>query len=283
MTSIIVLSLLTLGGLIATRHQVHQWRTNLSLWQQAIDNYTGNWYALYNRAKLISHEDPQGAIADLNLALQKMKGLTELYFARGTILMEQGKTLEAIADFNTVIEKEPNHTEARINRGNSYRTLGRLQEAIEDYSAVLKVKPKVWKALNNRGLAYLDLGLFDEAGEDFSAAIAGKADYANPYLNRGNLRLRPEVADYTGAIQDFTTYLRFEAQSHEALFRRGYAKLRMGAASDALKDMNEAIRIHGNQGFYFLGRAQVFEALGNHEGAARDLQKARSLGVRTGE
>ncbi len=282
-TAIVILFILSIGYFIATRFQVHVWRTNLSLWQQAIDNYPGNWYALYNRAKLISDKNPQGAIADLDQALNKMQGLTSLYFARGTILMEQGKIQESIADFEKVIAKEPDHIEARINRGNSYRKLGRHQEAIADYNVVLKIKPKMSKALNNRGLAYLDLGQFENAEQDFTNAVTEKNNYPNPYLNRGNLRIRPEIANYIGAIADFTSYLQFMPQSHEAFFRRGYARLRSGQLNEALVDMNEAIRIYSNEGFYFVGRAQVHESLGNPEEAKQDLQKARSLGVKTEE
>jgi len=281
--AIIVLSAVSITGLWATRHQIRVWRTNLSLWQQAIDNYQGNWYALYNRAKLISGEDPQHAIADLNQALKRMNGLTALYFARGTILMQQGKTQEAIIDFDRVLAQESDHAEARVNRGNSYRALGRLQEAITDYTVALHVRPRFWKAFNNRGLTYMDLGQFDKAALDFTVAITGDPTYPHPFLNRGNLRLRPEVGEFSGAIEDFTAYLNLLPQSHEALLRRGYARLHIGQGAEALRDMNEAIRLHASEGFYYIGRAQVHEALGNRDAAQRDLQKARSLGVRTSE
>lgn len=279
--ALVILSIISLIGFISTRMQVSVWRSGIALWEQAIDHYPKNWYALYNRAKLSSLENPQGAIDDLNLALVHMKGLPELFFARGTLFMEQGNIREAIVDFDQVLEKDPEHIEARINRGNCYRTLKQHQNAITDYNTVLSQKPKMIKAINNRGLAYLDLSQVANAERDFTTAITLDAGYAYALLNRGNLRLRPEVMNYDGAIHDFTAYLKLIPQSHEALFRRGYALLRVGRAAEALNDMNEAIRLHGNEGFYYVGRSQVHGALGNEIQAKNDLKQARSLGVDT--
>jgi tetratricopeptide (TPR) repeat protein len=263
------------------RSQLHVWRTNLSLWEQAVRNYPQNWYAIYNRAKLISKKDPDNALNDLNHAIDQMQHIPALFFARGTLLMEQGKHQEAIADFTMVLAKKPDHTEALINRGNAYRSLKRYQESLADYNTILSKRNQMVKALNNRGLTYLDLGSLEEAEQDFTNALSIKPDYPSPYLNRGNVRLRPEVANYTGAVEDYTMYLNLVPQHHDALFRRGYARLLLGQPDNALEDMNTAIKLHSSEGFYYVGRSKVYEALNNPSAAQADLETARRLGIRT--
>lgn len=277
---ILALSLLALLFLTVSHKQSKVWRTNLSLWQQAIENYPGNWYALYNRAKLTSGDNLEKSLDDLQTAIDRMPGFPALHYARGTLLMQKDREQDAIADFDQVISKQPRNVDALINRGNCFRAIKRPQDAISDYTAALSINPKSWKALNNRGLAYGDMGKFVEAALDFDKAIKGNPDYVSPFLNRANLRLRPDVGNYAGAIEDFNAYLAAEPESHEALFRRGYARLRLGQATEALKDMDAAIRLYDREGFYYIGRAQVYETLGNTEASQRDLQKGRSLGAR---
>jgi len=265
---------------VLTISNIGHWKTSLRVWENVIEKYPVNWYGYYNRAKLISDEDPDGAIADLNNAIDYVDNQGMLYYTRGTIYMEQGNREKAIEDFTNALRYDQDDVQSLINRGSCYRGLKEYDAAIADYTAALSFGKFNNKALNNRGLTYLDIGNLQLALNDFDAILKTDPNYPNALQNRANLFVRGEIGRFQDAIADYNRFLQLKPDVHEALFRRGYAKAKLGDHQGAVADFNRSIELQPNQGFYYFGRAQSLEQLGRKTEALSDLQRAEQLGVR---
>ncbi|MCS6959701.1 MAG: tetratricopeptide repeat protein [Pseudanabaenaceae cyanobacterium SKYGB_i_bin29] len=77
-----------------------------------------------------------------------------LFFDRGTWLLGQNDLQGAITDLNRAIEIDPRAVDAYLNRGIAYERLRQWDKAIGDYSRVLELQPQDAYAYNNLGNAY---------------------------------------------------------------------------------------------------------------------------------
>lgn len=78
-------------------------------------------------------EDYQGAIADLNQAIQIDPHEAKFYYSRGLVRRKLSDSQTAIADYTLAIQFNPNFADAYYNRGNAHLTVGDQPEAIKDY------------------------------------------------------------------------------------------------------------------------------------------------------
>jgi tetratricopeptide (TPR) repeat protein len=60
---------------------------------------------------------------------------------------------------------------------------------------------------------------------------------------------------------------------------RGMLKSQLGRHADALPDFNEAIRLNGLDGGYYLERAKCYRQLGNIAAMRADVQAAKTRGM----
>ena len=272
---------LVIALVIMTSVQIRVWRSSMDLWNQAIRNYPQNWYANYNRGKLLAKKDLQQALIDLGNSIEEQDARGEAYYARGTIFMENDRIDEAIADFTMAAQyfKDEERIESLINRGSCYRRQKQYQNALNDFSEVLAMQKRNRKALNNRGLTYSDMGRYQLALQDFNTALDRPRSYAPALVNRGNVYLKPEVRQYANAEADFRKVTELTPDDHNAWFRLGYALAQRGRHNEAIESLSKAIQLMPSQGFYNFGRAQSYEALGNRQAALQDYQQAQSLGV----
>ena len=271
------LVVLALAGM--TLSGIRHWRTSLALWEHLIRHYPVNWYGYYNRAKLISDEDPQQALADLNKAIDYLPNQSIVLFARGTIFMEQGNREAAIEDFSQAIYYDNDHIESWINRGLCYKELKQYQKAVDDLTYASTVPAYKSKALNNRALAFSESGNRQAALADLNQVISEDPSYSNAYLNRANIFIQADIARWQDAIEDYNVFLTANPNADNALFRRAYAHAQLGQHDKALPDYDRVIELVPGQGFYFYGRAQSYEALGRNAEALADFQRATQLGV----
>ena len=124
--------------------------------------------------------------------------------------------------------------EVAFNEGNDFVAKRNFQEAIASFTKALSFNPQFTKALVNRGFA------------------------------------KSEVADYSGAITDFTMAIELE-ESAVAYYGRGLAYFNQNNSSDALNDFELAIKAGYNEAkvYYYAGVAN-FEC-GNYEESVNNL------------
>lgn len=104
----------------------------------------------------------------------------------GSALLALGRHQEAKSSFNKALGLEPGYIEARYNLGNALFALRELEQAVEVFSAVTLALPDHFEAWNNLGTALLDLKRPQAALEALNHAVSINPTYAPALFNRGN-------------------------------------------------------------------------------------------------
>jgi len=105
---------------------------------------------------------------------------------------------------------------------------------------------------NNLARSSANAGDYDGAIGHFTKAIELAPNNAEYRFNRGWNCMK--VQRFEMAIEDFSVVLRANPIDDEAYHYRATAYQNTGAFSEALNDMNEAIRINPNKSDYYLTR-----------------------------
>ncbi|MBC2596097.1 tetratricopeptide repeat protein [Ruficoccus amylovorans] len=214
---VVVVALLT----FATTRQTQVWESADTLWSQAIEADETNYVAYFNRATTGKLGGYEGALADLDRAIELDPGYAAAYARRGEIRvnarqdaaaradldtaislnpapaqpynnrgilnLRAGKTAKAEADFGDALERDPELYEAYVNRGLLYHQQGKSTAALADYGAALALRPDVWQVYFNRGLLLAETGQTEAAIEDFTHALSLNPDFAGTYEQRALL------------------------------------------------------------------------------------------------
>ncbi|MGB3511994.1 MAG: tetratricopeptide repeat protein [Microcoleaceae cyanobacterium] len=152
--------------------------------------------------------DRQGAIADLNWALQVDPEDSQAYCCRGIIRYKQGDSLGAISDFNKALQFNDWDILAYQNRGMIRSKMGDFKGAIADFDAALKVEPNNSLIYVSRGNIYRDMGAYQEAITDYEQALKINPNEAKAFYHRGIIYSRLEeikkaIDDYQNAAKLF--------------------------------------------------------------------------------
>ncbi len=147
-------------------------------------------------------KDYQGAINDLNKAIEIDPQYSDAYTNRGAAKDELEDYQGAIGDFTKAIEIEPQDAFAYYNRGNAKYELGDYQAAIADYNQAIEINPHYAGAYFNRGIAKRNLKDYQGAIADYTRAIEIDPKHANAYSNRGFTK-GIGFSDREGACKDF--------------------------------------------------------------------------------
>ena len=135
---------------------------------------------------------------------------------------------------STLVVAENQEAEVAFNAGNDFVAQRNFTEAINSFTKALSINPQFTKALVNRGFA------------------------------------KSEMADYSGAITDFTMAIELD-NSPVAYYGRGLAYFNQNNSSDALNDFELAIKAGYDEAkvYYYAGVAN-FEC-GNYEESINNL------------
>lgn len=152
--------------------------------------------------------DRQGAIADLNWALQVDSEDSQAYCCRGIIHYKQGDNLKAISDFNQALKYNNQDVLAYRNRGMVRSQMRDFKGALADFDAALKIEPNNSLIYVTRGNVYRDMGAYQEAISDYEQALIINPNEAKAFYHRGIIYSRLEemkkaIDDYQNAAQLF--------------------------------------------------------------------------------
>ena len=226
--------------------------------------------------------DFEGALADIEKALQLDPRSADAFNQRGTVYYNQAKYAEALADYNKAVEFNPQHADAYANRGNTRYAMQDYKGAVEDYRKDIEMRPDSQYAWNrcgigqeaagnmmaalacydktvsldptfadgwsNRGDAKRKLGMHKQAIEDYSKAIDLDSSRAT-YFNRRGLA-RGQIDDLAGAVADLTQALSIDPKMAAAHENRWLVNSRLGHADAAQQDWNEYLKLAPNDHTY---------------------------------
>jgi tetratricopeptide (TPR) repeat protein len=167
--------------------------------------------------------EADSAIVDFTKMLKIKQGIPHGYYQRGLVYVKKGETAKALLDFDKAIIIHPKYAEAYYQRGliqqkeeawekaladfsqaiihkkdyeAAYQHRAEIlmhqkayTKAIRDWDAFLKLNPYGWDGFVQRAIAKTSLGQYESALADTDRVIAKKADYAEAYLQKGNILL----------------------------------------------------------------------------------------------
>jgi tetratricopeptide (TPR) repeat protein len=108
----------------------------------------------------------------------------------------------ALEDLNKAIELNSEYSDSYIKRGDLYVELKKNDKALKDYNYAIKLDSNSYDAYFKRALLYEDIGNSNKSLADFDKAIQLDPTNPLPYVNRGYLK-RELLKDKDGACKDF--------------------------------------------------------------------------------
>jgi tetratricopeptide (TPR) repeat protein/S1-C subfamily serine protease len=229
---------------------------------------------LYNNRGIAKSRsgDKNGAINDLNSAIDINPQAADSYSNRGGIKSDLGDNNGAIKDLDSALGIDPKNVEAYYNRGLTKSRLGDKKSAIFDYDSAIRLKNKYVDAYFNRGILKNNLGDKKGALSDFDITINLKPQDADAYFNRGVLK--DSLDDKKGAMSDYSNAININNKYANAYFSRGNIKDDMGDKQGAISDYNYAININIKYADAYVNRGRVKSYLGDKNGAISDYDSA---------
>ncbi len=198
----------------------------------------------------------------------------------GVALYRAGRIDDAISAYQTALQKRKQFPTANFNLGMALAHQGKFDEAEKAYREALAQKPSFREAHNNLGLIYEETKSPAAAADEFRAALGtGTATYPLGHYNLG--RIYEKQAEYEKAITEFQTAVRQKPDFAEAYLNLGNIKLirsqRNGTpeADDAITAFRKAIELR--KGFYPLAHENLAIALslkGDRNGALAEYRIA---------
>lgn len=179
------------------------WQNSTTLLNDIIKKYPDRGFAYYARANIkLNKQDPQGAFADYNKAIELDPVLPNAYHSRALLQYQLNKDpIASMNDYNKSLELNPEFITAYNDRGSLKYRMKDFQGALEDYNMAIDKKPEYYLAIKNCGLAKYKLNDYEGAIQNFNRTLEIKADYAEVYYFRGFAKF--DSNDKEGACSDW--------------------------------------------------------------------------------
>jgi len=164
-----------------------------------------------------------------------------------------------------------------LKKGEYFEDQELFDQAIKYYEEMMSLFPRDHYAWFKRGLARKKNNDIKGALEDYTKSIKLKSDYQT-FTNRAVAFLA--LDDKENAMKDLNEALKLNPDDDFALVNRGYLKVEIKDFSSSIDDFDKAIEIAPENGHYFHYRAFAKYNLDDEEGAKLDYFKAASKGYK---
>ena len=149
---------------VLTFHRNQDYRSDLSIWEDAAAKMPGNARTHHNLAMALRlHDRPDDAIAEYGRAIEFDPAHAETHSDMGLVLAARGRWEEAIAQFRKALEIRPSFAEAHTSLGAALAGRGETEEAITQFRKALAIRPNDADTLVNLGMALCQRRRFGEA------------------------------------------------------------------------------------------------------------------------
>jgi len=193
----------------------------------------------------------------------------------GKVIEPQARRAAELAEMNRRLAAKPDDAEALIHRSWLFTQQKKWPDAISNLDQLLRLRPGDSDASWLLGEAYQETGNLAGALAAFSRLLERTPEDRDVRFQRGLLALA--LTQSKLALDDFSRILAADPDLGRARYRRARALIRLGRHREALADFDILIpKYPGDYALYDL-RGIVREALGDHEQARADREKASSL------
>jgi predicted O-linked N-acetylglucosamine transferase (SPINDLY family) len=119
---------------------------------------------------------PEQALQQFDLALERLPGHAQAYNYRGVCLRALGQSALALASFEAATNSDPQFAEAYFNLGSTALGLADHARALAAFDAAIALQPEYPEALYNRGVALFSADQIDAAIASFDDALATRPE-----------------------------------------------------------------------------------------------------------
>ena len=187
-----------------------------------------------------SHNDYQGALLELDKAIEAQPEAPKLYLMRGYSKFQLQDWSGAITDYDRYLQTHPDSADVHSKKGEALAMTDNLDDALLEFDKAIELSP-------------------DEAGY---------------YQNKANLLGMKK--QFKAAIEECDVALKL-SPSPEIYSNRGVFKQENGDIEGAIADFTTAIEMDPTTGATYLERARCYALLGRDEEAEADLRKAKQF------
>ena len=144
----------------------------IKLWDEILERFPNNAAAFSNRGNVrLALGDPDGAIADQNMAINLLPEELDSYLNRGVAEEALNHMQKAEEDYLFVIQREPGNASALYNLGNLKGSEGDWLKAANLYEKASLASSSFSIARSSNALASYQLGDFSKAESDLRTLI----------------------------------------------------------------------------------------------------------------
>ncbi|HTZ21724.1 MAG TPA: tetratricopeptide repeat protein [Opitutaceae bacterium] len=208
----VALGLVTVGLGALTVQRNHDYRSELSIWEDTVARQPRSSRGHSNLGMILTEMPGRlpDAVDQCEEALRLQPTLAEAQSNLGRALAQMpGRMPEAIAHFQAALRLRPNLAEAHTNLANALaQTPGRLPEAMAHYEEALRLRPDYAEAHCNLAIILAQMpGRLAEALAHFEAASRLRPDLAEVHANFAVAltqmpgRLPDAIAQYEAALR----------------------------------------------------------------------------------
>ena len=193
----------------------------------------------------------------------------------GEVIEPQARRATQLAEMNRRLAANPDDADALIHRGWLFHQQKKWPEAIADLEPLLRLRPDDPDACWLLAEAYQETGNLAGALAVVGRCLERAPEDRDARFQRGLLALA--VAQPELAVDDFSRILAVEPDLEHARYRRAQALIRLGRHREALADLDILAAKEPPRWAWYRLRSIVRDALGDHESARADREKAMAL------
>ncbi len=218
--------------------------------------------------------DYDGALADLNHALELEPQNAELFVNRGVAKEHHKDYTDALADFNHALEINAQYSDAYADRAVAENDLKDYTHATADNTRALELDPFNFYACLNLAISKNNNQDFAGAIDLYNRAITINSTDPHTYIFRADAKLNAK--DNAGAKADFDRALEIDPQNTDILKARANARMQNDPAG-AIADFNEYLKTNPKDATAYAHRAGAKYNQGDYPGAVADYSQALDL------
>ncbi|NLS91140.1 MAG: tetratricopeptide repeat protein [Planctomycetaceae bacterium] len=189
----------------------------------------------------------------------------------GAIALKRGHFKEAIEQFDAVLETDPTRPRVYFDRAEAWYRLREYGSALRDVDQAIRLGPDVARYLRFRAQVLLEAGQIDEASAQYEAARVQDPGFKEGWLG-GAIALKQ--GKFREAIEQFDAELEAHPTRPRVYFDRADAWYRLREYDNALRDIDEAIKLKPEIAGYQFFRAHVLLELGRVDEASAHYEAA---------
>lgn len=220
-------------------------------------------------------EDYVLSIQYFNQVIKSKPYLAEPYFFRAVAKLYLEDYAGADEDCSKTLERNEFMVKAYICRSYARMKLGNYDGAIQDCDRGLEFDVENKSLLYHKGFALVSAKRFDEAETCLNEMIRRFPTEVDAYMAKGQMNV--ERGDTLAAIEDFSRTIAVDKYYAPGWGARGWLSLMKDKYSNALADLNEAIRLKSDDPTYYMNRAMARYNLNDLRGTMEDFDRSINL------